>query len=103
MKKTYKELLKEYNLVAGILFVLFTVTLIFMLIYFFDNQKLQTENEQLREQIPVWTLKVECIDHELANYIYFEDNYTDYELYQEVIKRFDDLKEFENCEVISNE
>ena len=56
--------------------------------------------ELCQEQVPVWTLKVECQHDVLGNptYQYIETNYTDYILYQEVKSKFN--SKFENCEVI---
>jgi len=84
--------------------IIFFISLIFFMIFslYYDSKvlALTKENQALQKQIPVWTLKVECIDSEYADYVYFEDNYTDYELYKEVINRFDEFDDFKNCVII---
>ena len=89
-----------WRFLAIIFFIFFFVLMIVSLRYDTERIALTKENQALQKQIPVWTLKVECIDSEYADYVYFEDNYTDYELYKEVINRFDEFDEFKNCVII---
>ncbi len=91
---------KMWRFLAIIFFIFFFVFMIVSFRYDTERIALTKENQALQKQIPVWTLKVECIDSEYADYVYFEDNYTDYELYKEVINRFDEFDEFKNCVII---
>ena len=87
---------------VGVIFIVFSLFLGGWIGYLKDTtvHDLESQLQSCQEKISIWTLKVECIDSENANYIYFENNYTDYELYLEVIERFDEFKAFENCEVL---
>ena len=93
-----------FNWKAATVFLLMvSVSLILAAVFLETNDEfeLKEQLQSCQEKVPVWTLKVECVDTEYANYIYFEDNYTDYELYLEVIDRFDEFNDFENCKVLN--
>ena len=103
MVKSRKEIEVDIKFGRVIIIVLIIGCLILAIVGSLWEEKLKRSEEKLEEckkQVPIWTLKVECIDHALASYIYFEDNYTDYELYQEIVEGFGDLKQFEHCEII---
>jgi len=108
-KPTYKDL--EENLASAgfaliafiiIAFIIIICFLFLIIIYLGETKiNLQAENEQLREQIPVWTLKVRC--EGFYDYAYGNINSTiiiqgkGFNDYQRTLKRFQEL---ENCEVI---
>lgn len=101
-KPTYKELerkISKDNKAFAIVFIGLLFFAILSAIIVIQKDKLQAENEALREQIPVWTLKVFCQENEndftLNQTLEFQ--YFNYESYENVLKY---IKKNENCEVI---
>ncbi len=93
---------------------------VFFVWYLIDDVKinnLETQLSECQEQVPVWTLKIECYQTNLSysswnlfgtNVIWdryvFETNFTSYKDYQERLDWYEDYdkkwKEVKDCEVI---
>lgn len=108
-KKTYAELEKEqgkyYEMVAKVFYILSCVLIVVIIcLVYFNSMKVvdcKSQLQECQEDLPVWTLKVNCTEEDWLGADYFNQvmtlrtsNYSDY---------LDWLEDFENMEYINCE
>jgi len=86
-KPTYNELIDQIS-ILGKISIIIAIGLFFMLALCgytaIRKVNCEKENEQLREQIPVWTLSYTCLVNEknVVRMISVQENYTSYNEYK---------------------
>lgn len=91
-----KERFRKSGLVFAIALIVSLLILCFVLGFFQKKvEKLQTQLSECQEQVPVWTLKINCTDFFGVDEAIITHNFSNYTKYKNTINNL-----FKNCEVI---